>query len=134
MKKNIFGDDFTFGAGLSPENTPPVANDNAYATVAGTPLSIAAPGVLGNDTDADGDPLTAILNVGPPIGTLNLNANGSFIYTPDANFTGLDTFTYHANDGVDNSNIATVRITVNPRKDPPVANAALPAIYLLLLD
>ena len=115
-------------------NTPPVANDNAYATNAGIELTIAAPGVLGNDTDADGDPLTAILNVAPFNGTLTLNPNGSFTYTPDANFIGLDTFTYHANDGADDSNIATVTITVNPPKDPPVANNALPAVNSLLLD
>jgi VCBS repeat-containing protein len=99
-----------------------------------TLFSIAAPGVLGNDTDADGDPLTAILNVGPPNGTLSLNPNGSFTYTPNANFTGLDTFTYHANDGTADSNIATVTITVYPRQDPPVANGAIPAVNSLLLD
>ena len=112
-QKFIFADDFTFGTGLSPENTPPVANDNGYATDAETPLTIAAPGVLGNDTDADGDPLTAILNVGPSNGILNLDPNGSFSYTPNTNFTGPDTFTYHANDGAADSNIATVTITVN---------------------
>jgi VCBS repeat-containing protein len=133
-QKFIAADDFTFGTGLSSGNTPPVAVDNAYATNAETELSIAAPGVLGNDTDADGDPLTAIPNVDPPNGILNLSADGSFTYTPNANFTGLDTFTYHANDGTADSNIATVTITVSPRKDPPVANDALPAINLLLLD
>jgi VCBS repeat-containing protein len=133
-EKFIFADDFTFGAGLTPGNTPPVANNNDYATNEGTELSIAAPGVLGNDTDADGDALTAILNVGPSNGTLTLNSDGSFTYTPNAGFTGLDTFTYHANDGLDDSNIATVTITVNPLNDSPVVNDALPAIYLLLLN
>jgi hypothetical protein len=95
-------------------NSPPVANNNAYATDAETPLSIAALGVLENDTDADGDPLTAILNIDPSNGALTLISDGSFTYTPNTNFTGPDTFTYHANDGVDDSNIATVTITVNP--------------------
>jgi hypothetical protein len=49
------------------------------------------------------------------------NANGSFTYTPSANFNGTDTFTYHANDGTANSNIATVAITINAVDDPPVA-------------
>ena len=112
-EKNIFGDDFTFGTGLSPGNTPPVANDNAYATVAGTLFSIAAPGVLGNDTDADGDPLTAILNVDPSNGTLTLNPNGSFTYTPDLIFAGTDYFAYRASDGSTQSNIVEVNITVD---------------------
>jgi len=133
-EKFIFADDFTFGTGLMSGNTPPVAVDDGYATNEGTELPIAAPGVLGNDTDADGDPLTAILNIDPSNGTLTLNSDGSFTYTPSTNFTGPDTFTYHANDGTDDSNIATVTITVNPRKDPPVANNALPAINSLLLD
>jgi hypothetical protein len=47
-----------------------------------------------NDTDADGDTLTAILGTGPANGTLTLNANGSFTYTPNANFNGPDSFTY----------------------------------------
>ena len=47
---------------------------------------MAAPGVLANDTDPDGDPLTAVLVTGPSHGTLTLNANGSFTYTPAANY------------------------------------------------
>ena len=52
---------------------------------------------------------------------LTLNANGTFTYTPAANYNGSDTFTYHANDGTGNSNIATVTITVYPVNDAPVA-------------
>jgi len=100
--------------------TAPVAVDDAYATNEDTDLVIAAPGVLGNDSDADGDPLTAILDTGPSNGTLTLNANGSFTYTPNADYNGPDSFTYHANDGELDSNIATVTITVNPIPDPPV--------------
>ena len=80
-----------------------------------------APGVLDNDTDVDGDPLNAILASGPSHGTLTLNANGSFVYTAAADYNGLDSFTYRANDGVADSNVATVTITVNPVNDPPVA-------------
>ena len=58
-----------------------------------------APGVLANDTDVDGATLTAVLVTGPAHGTLALNADGSFTYTPAANFNGADSFTYRANDG-----------------------------------
>ena len=60
---------------------------------------MAAPGVLANDTDVDGNPLTAALVTGPAHGTLALNANGSFTYTPTANYNGADSFTYTASDG-----------------------------------
>ncbi|MDP2734062.1 MAG: cadherin-like domain-containing protein, partial [Hoeflea sp.] len=57
---------------------------------------------------------------------LVLNANGSFTYMPNANFNGSDSFTYKANDGAADSNVATVTITVIPVNDPPVANAGGP--------
>jgi VCBS repeat-containing protein len=75
-----------------------------------------------NDTDVENDTLTIVLDEGPDNGALTLNANGSFTYTPKANFYGSDTFTYHANDGLANSNIATVTIDVNAMNDKPVAN------------
>ena len=61
--------------------------------------NVPAPGVLGNDTDVEGDPLTAIKVSDPLHGTLTLNADGSFTYTPNGNFNGNDSFTYKANDG-----------------------------------
>ena len=102
-------------------NHAPVANDDSYATAFNTPLNVAAPGVLVNDTDADGDSLTAVLISGPAHGTLALNANGSFSYTPNTNYSGTDTFTYAANDGLVNGNTATVTVTVNS-DIPPVAS------------
>ncbi len=100
----------------------PVAVNNAYTTNEDTPLTVVlANGVLVNDTDVEGNALTAILDVGPANGTLTLNANGTFTYTPNANYNGSDTFTYHANDGTGSSNIATVTITVSPVNDVPVA-------------
>ena len=102
-------------------NHAPVANDDIYATAFNTPLNVAAPGVLVNDTDADGDSLTAVLISGPAHGTLALNANGSFSYTPNTNYSGTDTFTYAANDGLVNGNTATVTVTVNS-DIPPVAS------------
>ena len=71
------------------------------------------PGVLANDTDADGNPLTAVLDTNVTHGTLALNANGGFTYTPTTGYTGPDSFTYHANDGTANSNIVTVSLTVS---------------------
>ena len=91
---------------------PPVAADDAYNTDVNTPLNISAPGVLSNDTDADGDTLTAILASTVSHGTLTLNADGSFSYTPSARFNGTDSFTYKASDGVAQSNAATVTIMV----------------------
>ena len=55
-------------------------------------------------------------------GTLTLNANGSFTYTPAPNFNGADSFTYRANDGTVNSNLATVTINVAAVNDAPVAD------------
>jgi hypothetical protein len=95
-------------------NHPPVAVDDAYATDFETALNVAAPGVLANDTDADGDALTAGMPTEPANGTLVLNADGSFTYTPDAGFSGNDTFTYMAHDPDGGMDTATVTITVRP--------------------
>ena len=101
---------------------PPVANNDVYSTDEDTPLNVSAPGVLGNDTDADGDSLTALLFSYPSNGTLTLNSDGSFTYTPNTNFNGTDSFTYKASDSRDQSNTATVTINVSPLNDQPVAN------------
>ena len=77
-------------------------------------------GVLGNDTDVDGNALRAVMVSGPAHGSLNLNADGTFSYTPDANWTGTDSFTYKAIDGMLDGNVATVSIVVNPVNDAPV--------------
>jgi VCBS repeat-containing protein len=100
-----------------------VAADDAYSTDEDAQLTIAAPGVLGNDSDLDGDTLTAVVDTQPSSGTLTLSSDGSFTYSPDPNFNGSDSFTYHANDSMENSNVATVTISVNPVNDPPVATA-----------
>ncbi len=105
---------------VNPVNDAPLAANESYSTNEDTPLSVAAAGVLANDSDVDGNPLSAVLVSGPANGSLTLNANGSFSYTPNANFNGADSFTYRANDGVANSNVATVSITVNPTNDAPV--------------
>jgi VCBS repeat-containing protein len=105
------------------KNDIPVANPDAYTTNEDTKLDVdAANSILKNDTDQKGDPLTAGLIKTTQHGTLALNANGTFSYTPQLNYYGEDSFTYVANDGFDNSNEAVVTITVVPVNDPPVAN------------
>ncbi len=106
---------------VGPLNDPPGALDDAYSMNEGSTLNVTAPGVLGNDIDVDGDPLTAVLESGVSNGTLTLNADGSFIYEPAQNFNGVDSFTYKAYDGSSYSNAATVTITVNPIDDEPIA-------------
>ncbi len=100
-----------------PTNHSPVAVNDAYSTTQGVTLVVPASGVLTNDTDADGNPLTAILVSNPTHGILVLNTNGGFTYTPTNNFTGADSFTYKANDGQTNSGLATVTLTVLPAAD-----------------
>ena len=85
---------------------------DSYSTPQDTTLNVSALGILANDTDDDSDPLTAILDTDVSHGSLTLNANGSFDYTPTGGYNGPDTFTYHANDGTDDSNMATVSIAV----------------------
>src|SRR5207249_1544281 len=106
---------------ILPVDHEPVAANDSFATDEDTPLTVAAPGVLGNDTDVDGGTLTAVLVGNVSHGTLTLNANGSFMYTPAANFNGSDSFTYRASDGTAQSNIATVALTINAVNDRPVA-------------
>ncbi len=101
------------------ENAAPVGTPDAYSTDAGRALTVAAPGVLANDTDADGDALTATGATQPANGTVTLAAGGGFTYTPAAGFSGTDTFTYTASDGTAASAATTVTITVR-QVQPPV--------------
>ena len=95
-------------------NEAPIANDDTYILNADTTLDVASPGVLRNDNDANLDPLTAAIVSGPGNGSLALDSDGSFSYTPTAGFVGPDSFTYRANDGQADSQVATVSITVAP--------------------
>jgi CSLREA domain-containing protein len=94
-------------------NDLPAAAGDSYPVSAGGHLTVAAPGVLANDTDVDGDGLTAVLTSNPSHGTVALNANGSFTYVPQTGFTGSDSFTYQDNDGQASSNIAIVNLEIN---------------------
>ena len=120
-----YSGDANFGGSTSPAlvqvvlDRPPVAANDAYSVNEDTPLSVGAPGVLGNDSDPDGNPITAVKLTDPAHGTVVLNSNGAFSYTPAADYNGSDTFTYQASDGTLASAAATVTITVNPVNDPP---------------
>ncbi|MFK0011757.1 FG-GAP-like repeat-containing protein [Streptomyces sp. NPDC091027] len=92
--------------------TPTAANDSYGHIGADTPLTVAAPGVLANDGDPDGNTLTAALVTGPAHGTLTLAPDGSFAYRPGSAYAGSDSFTYRATDGTVDSNVATVTIDV----------------------
>src|SRR5206468_1054050 len=100
-------------------NDPPVANNGAATTDEDTPVSI---NVLANDTDADlGTTLTAAIVTNPSHGTVSVNAASVITYTPAPNYNGSDSFTYKANDGIVDSNVATVSITIAAVNDAPVA-------------
>lgn len=106
-----------------PGNDAPTAVADIYATDEDQPLVVEAPGVLGNDTDPDGDELTAIAVGRPADGDVTLNPDGSFTYTPDQDFSGEDTFVYKVNDGTVDSNLTTVTIAVDAA--PPAVTAVV---------
>lgn len=107
----------TVNLSITPVNDAPAAVNNSYLAKEGTTLIVNAPGLLGNDTDVENNPLIAILNVGPTHGELALNTNGSFVYTPDTDYLGTDSFTYLANDSGLNSRITKVSITIWKQND-----------------
>ena len=113
-------------------NTKPVGQSDAYnldedlplTTIIDESLSVNE-GVLANDTDVDDQSLTAVLDTPPSNGSLVLNSDGTFTYTPNLDFNGADSFTYLANDGIDNSDPVLVDLTIKPINDVPVANTDL---------
>jgi len=127
---------------IAPQNHPPVAKDDSYSVDKSGDLTVPPPGVLDNDKDVDGDSLTVDTAVvhgpfGPPPGDpsgadpgyLDLKPNGGFVYDPDHSATDsfTDSFTYKATDGVADSNVAKVKITVCDPQDPtPPLPAACP--------
>jgi hypothetical protein len=92
---------------------PPVAQNDSYSMKSGDTLTVPAPGVLINDNDPDGEPLSVVLISGPANGLFNLNTDGGFSYTPTNGFSGTDAFTYQATDGIINSDTTTVTIIVS---------------------
>lgn len=111
---------------VAEQNAAPAGVVDNYTVDEDTVLTVVAPGVLANDTDSMGDPLTAELVTGPTNGVLTLNPDGSFTYTPNANYFGSDSFVYRAFDGELYSENTTVSITINDVAEPnqaPVATA-----------
>ncbi|MCU1503809.1 MAG: hypothetical protein JWM12_3163, partial [Ilumatobacteraceae bacterium] len=98
----------------------PVAVANSYTLNEDTTLTVAAAGVLANDTDPRGLPLTAVLVSGVANGALTFNADGGFTYVPRPTFNGAASFTYKANDGSFDSAVVTVSLTVTAIDDAPV--------------
>jgi hypothetical protein len=97
-------------------NTPPVANADTFQSIGNVTVPVAAPGVLANDTDADGNALSAVPGTFPTAsgGTVTINADGSFSYLSAPGFTGTDSFTYTVTDGIDAAS-ATVTMDVPTR-------------------
>lgn len=98
-------------------NESPTAIDDNYSLKIDTFLSVAADGILTNDNDPENQSLTAVEVNGPINGWLELNSDGSFDYTPDPGFVGVDTFTYMVSDGTTDSNEATVSMQVVANAD-----------------
>ncbi len=106
---------------VNKKNFPPIAKDDQYEVLKNTTLTIPFSGVLLNDTDPEEDPITSKLEITTEHGDLNLKADGSVVYVPNKDFTGVDNFSYTAQDNKGESNQATVWILVKEKNIPPVA-------------
>ncbi|MBL8815479.1 MAG: cadherin-like domain-containing protein [Planctomyces sp.] len=96
---------------IMPSGMAPFASSNSYS-LSKDSYTVAASGVLANDYDMESDPLTAVLFSNPTNGTVTLNSNGSFTYTPNVGYAGSDSFQYRAYDGTSYSSATTVSLTV----------------------
>jgi hypothetical protein len=111
------------GSATTPNHLP-VARNDAFSFGEDQSLNLELASLLTNDTDADGDQLHVVMGSGPSHGTLTQQANGSFVYRPDANFHGVDQFTYRVNDGTGlSAQPATVTLNVSSINDRPQAVA-----------
>ncbi len=130
-KGGQFGFGTIFSVDFGPANAAPVATNDAFMLKVhkNNPVTVAAPGVLGNDADADGNKLTIVgatattpRNITLPGGTVELYADGHFVYTPSKDkkmFNGTSSFTYQATDGLATNNTAIVVLAITPAaKDP----------------
>ena len=95
----------------SPFNDRPTAGDDQFAVPFASPLQVPAPGLLANDSDPDGDPVTISLVSPPAIGNVTLNQDGSFVYAFPIDFVGSVSFTYQLSDAGGPGNVATVTLT-----------------------
>lgn len=99
---------------VTPSNTPPVVSDDTFTLNEDSSIIQTLSGA-----DPELSTLTYILDTLPSSGTVSLSATGVFTYTPNPDFNGTDTFTFHANDAVFDSSIATITLTVDPINDLP---------------
>lgn len=105
-------------------NDSPVAGNDAYSVSEDNTLTVAVgSGVRVNDNDVETSQLflTVSLLAGPIHGSLALSADGSFVYSPAANYHGSDQFTYLVNDGNGGFAVGSVNVTVTPLNDNPTA-------------
>src|SRR5207248_2070393 len=117
-----------FSNGYLGGDSAPVANNDNYTTPQNTQLVVPAPGVLGNDVDPDNNPMLASKVTDPAHGTLTLNADGGFTYTPTTGYVGGDSFTYKAYDGKAYSN-TDATVTINIAAAPNTPPTAYPDSY-----
>lgn len=119
-KNGVFEGNFTTDISILPVNDPPVAENGQFTTPEDEPVS----GTLVGNDPVEGDSVIFEILEGPENGVItNLNSNtGAFVYTPNENYTGTDTFTFRTNDGQSQNNLsepATVTIDITPVNDPP---------------
>ena len=103
---------------VASDNDAPIAGNDTFQTNEDVELT---GNVITNDSDVDGDVLEAVTVIEPENGTVELNADGTFTYTPNTNFFGADSFTYEVTDGNGGTDQATVTISVGSVNDAPVA-------------
>src|SRR5690606_41759369 len=101
------------------DDEPVAASDSYTVNEDGTLNIAAAAGVLANDTEMDGQTLSALLVAGPTNGSLTFSPDGSFAYTPNFNFNGIDGVQYQATDVLSNSNVVSVTMNVTAVNGPP---------------
>jgi cadherin-like protein len=109
---------------VTPVNDAPTAVADSFTALKDRTLNVAAPGVLGNDSDIDGDPLTAAKASSPSHGVVTLASDGSFSYTPNAGYVGPDAFSYRASDGMASSAQRVVSLSVVAVPPPPTPTPA----------
>lgn len=120
------GNDVVLTAGETMVNQPPEAVNDTAETMAGLAVSIA---VLDNDSDPEDDPLTVTEATDPPNGTAAINPDNTVTYTPDAGFTGTDSFNYTISDGNGGTDTATASVSIGGTLPPP---APQPEAFVIL--